>query len=466
MRQPRFLLSAGASGSGKTMITCGILAALRKRGKRVSSFKCGPDYIDPMFHSRVLKAKSRNLDTFFTDRETTRYLFAQGAEGTDISVMEGVMGYYDGLGGISTKASASDLADVTDTPVVLIVNTKGMSLSVAAYIKGFLEYEAHPHIKGVIFNQMSPMLYPRMKKVVEEQLNVRVYGYVPVLKDLTLDSRHLGLVLPEEVEDLEKKFSLLADTLEQTLDLDGLISLAEEAPEIENQCPENIENYLKSQEAQKIREEKPVIAVAKDEAFCFIYEDNLKLLRELGAELVPFSPLHDKKLPEGTKGLLLYGGYPELYAKELEENVPMRQEIQDALNQGMPCLAECGGFMYLHETMEDLKGNVYQGTGNISGRAFYTGKLTRFGYVELSARKEGVLGAGKTPIRAHEFHYFDSTSCGGDFVAKKPGSSRNWNCIHGTGKSLWGFPHLYYHACPQVAEGFLKACLEREGEER
>lgn len=466
MRQPRFLLSAGASGSGKTMITCGILAALRKRGKRVSSFKCGPDYIDPMFHSRVLKAKSRNLDTFFTDWETTRYLFAQGAEGTDISVMEGVMGYYDGLGGISTKASASDLADVTDTPVVLIVNTKGMSLSVAAYIKGFLEYEAHPHIKGVIFNQMSPMLYPRMKKVVEEQLNVRVYGYVPVLKDLTLDSRHLGLVLPEEVEDLEKKFSLLADTLEQTLDLEGLISLAEEAPEIENQCPENIENYLKSQEAQKIREEKPVIAVAKDEAFCFIYEDNLKLLRELGAELVPFSPLHDKKLPEGTKGLLLYGGYPELYAKELEENAPMRQEIQDALNQGMPCLAECGGFMYLHETMEDLKGNAYQGTGNISGRAFYTGKLTRFGYVELSARKEGVLGAGKTPIRAHEFHYFDSTSCGGDFVAKKPGSRRNWNCIHGTGKSLWGFPHLYYHACPQVAEGFLKACLEREGEER
>lgn len=466
MRQPRFLLSAGASGSGKTMITCGILAALRKRGKRVSSFKCGPDYIDPMFHSRVLKAKSRNLDTFFTDRETTRYLFAQGAEGTDISVMEGVMGYYDGLGGISTKASASDLADVTDTPVVLIVNTKGMSLSVAAYIKGFLEYEAHPHIKGVIFNQMSPMLYPRMKKVVEEQLNVRVYGYVPVLKDLTLDSRHLGLVLPEEVEDLEKKFSLLADTLEQTLDLDGLISLAEEAPEIENQCPENIENYLKSQEAQEIRGKKPVIAVAKDEAFCFIYEDNLKLLRELGAELVPFSPLHDKKLPEGTKGLLLYGGYPELYAKELEENAPMRQEIQDALNQGMPCLAECGGFMYLHETMEDLKGNAYQGTGNISGRAFYTGKLTRFGYVELSARKEGVLGAGKTPIRAHEFHYFDSTSCGGDFVAKKPGSSRNWNCIHGTGKSLWGFPHLYYHACPQVAEGFLKACLEREGEER
>ena len=464
MRQPRFLLSAGASGSGKTMITCGILAALRKRGKKVSSFKCGPDYIDPMFHSRVLKAKSRNLDTFFTDRETTRYLFAQGAEGTDISVMEGVMGYYDGLGGISTKASASDLADVTDTPVVLIVNTKGMSLSVAAYIKGFLEYEAHPHIKGVIFNQMSPMLYPRMKKVVEEQLHVRVYGYVPVLKDLTLDSRHQGLVLPEEVEDLEKKFSLLADTLEQTLDLDGLISLAEEAPEIENQCPENIKNYLKSQEAQKIREEKPVIA--KDEAFCFIYEDNLKLLRELGAELVPFSPLHDKELPEGTKGLLLYGGYPELYAKELEDNAPMRQEIQDALNQGMPCLAECGGFMYLHETMEDLKGNAYQGTGNISGRAFYTGKLTRFGYVELSARKEGVLGAGKTPIRAHEFHYFDSTSCGGDFVAKKPGSSRNWTCIHGTGKSLWGFPHLYYHACPQVAEGFLKACLEREGEER
>lgn len=170
-----------------------------------------------------------------------------------------------------------------------------------------------------------------------------------------------------------------------------MISLAEEAPEIENQCPENIENYLKSQEAQKIREEKPVIAVAKDEAFCFIYEDNLKLLRELGAELVPFSPLHDKKLPEGTKGLLLYGGYPELYAKELEENAPMRQEIQDVLNQGMPCLAECGGFMYLHETMEDLKGNAYQGTGNISRTGFLYRKTYKVWLCGIKCQKRGCL---------------------------------------------------------------------------
>ena len=196
MKAARILLAAGASGSGKTLITCGLLQALVNRGLKTASFKCGPDYIDPMFHSRVIGAKSRNLDTFFTDSETTKYLFCENAADCDISVMEGVMGFYDGVAGTTTKASAYDLASVTDTPVILIVNSRGMSVSLAAYVKGFMEYRKDSHIQGVIFNQMSPMLYPRMKELLEKELNIKVLGYVPKMDDCVIESRHLGLVLP------------------------------------------------------------------------------------------------------------------------------------------------------------------------------------------------------------------------------------------------------------------------------
>ena len=270
---PRFLLTAPKSGSGKTLVTCGLLAALRKRGLRVSSFKCGPDYIDPMFHSRVLGAKSRNLDTFFTDEETTRYLMKRGAEDTDISVVEGVMGYYDGLGGIDTKASAYDLAAVTGTPAVLVVDTRGMSLSALAEIKGFLTYKKESHIEGVILNRMSPMLYPEIKKQIEEELGIRVFGYVPKITELNLESRHLGLVLPDEVKELSEKFDHLAEILEKSLDIDGLIGLAKEAEALEcseEGVPEALKKVLAFGQAAGFHEEKPRIAVAKDEAFCFI----------------------------------------------------------------------------------------------------------------------------------------------------------------------------------------------------
>ena len=198
METPRFLLTAGASGSGKTLITCGILQALKNRGLNPVSFKCGPDYIDPMFHTRVIGTKSRNLDTFFTEADTLQYLLERNSRGCDIAVMEGVMGYYDGVGGTTLQASAYDLARITETPAVLIVNSKGMSLSLLAYIKGFCQYREDSGIKGVILNQMSPMLYPRMKKKIEEELEVKVYGYVPRVEECTIESRHLGLVLPEQ----------------------------------------------------------------------------------------------------------------------------------------------------------------------------------------------------------------------------------------------------------------------------
>ena len=449
---PRILLGAAASGSGKTLITCGLLQALKNRKLQVASFKCGPDYIDPMFHSRVIGTKSRNLDSFFADEDTVRYLLEKNARDCEISVIEGVMGYYDGLAGISPKASAYDVAKITKTPAVLIVNAKGMSLSAAAFIKGFVEYREDSQIRGVILNQVSPMMYPRLKQIIEEELSVKVYGYVPVVKDCVLESRHLGLVMPEEIADLQQKLMELAEILEKSVDIDGLLELAEHAEELPVQ-----ESPVSYHTGRKIR-----IALAKDEAFCFFYQDNLELLQEMGAELVPFSPIHDKKLPEHIDGMLFHGGYPELYAGQLSENKEMLAAVREAVQAGIPYMAECGGFMYLHQEMEDMEGHSWQMAGVINGKSWRTSRLTRFGYITL---EDGTcFGENVGNIRAHEFHYFDSDNCGEAYTAKKPLSSRSWNCIHSDGKGMSGFPHMYYYSNLQVPEQFLRACEERKAE--
>lgn len=458
MNIPRILFAAGASGSGKTLITCGVLQALMNRKLRVASFKCGPDYIDPMFHSRVIGASSRNLDTFFTRLEVTKYLLASGCEGYDIAVMEGVMGYYDGLGGVSTRASACELAAVTDTPVVLIVESRGMSLSLLAYIKGFLEFRKEHHIAGVIFNRMSPMLYPRMKELTEQELGLQVFGYVPEVKDCVIESRHLGLVLPEEIPLLKERLAALAEILEQTMNLDALIRLAEAAPDLK--IP-GMEELKELDETYAFHLPSPVrIALADDEAFCFFYEDNLKLLQAMGAELIHFSPVHDQELPPDIDGLLLYGGYPELNAAALEKNVRMRTCIRKRIADGLPVMAECGGFMYLHEQMEDMDGNLRAMAGVIPGRVFRTNRLQRFGYVTLRQRRQVFGQSALGEIPAHEFHYFDSEHCGDCFTAQKPMNGANWTCIHGTDHILAGFPHLYYYGNPATAKAFLEKCLE------
>lgn len=446
---PRILLAAGASGSGKTLITCGLLQALVNRKMKVASFKCGPDYIDPMFHSRVIGTKSRNLDTFFTDAQTTRYLLGKNAADCDIAVMEGVMGYYDGVGGTTTRASAYDLAKVTQTPVVLIVNCKGMSVSILPFIQGFVNFMPDSNIKGVLLNQISSMLYPRVKEMIETKLGIKVYGYVPVVTDCVIESRHLGLVMPNEIQDFKEKLGKLAKRMEETIDFHGLIELGKSAPAIS--VEKETKEYFQSLKNQG---EKIKIGLAKDEAFCFFYEDNLKLLEEMGAELIPFSPIHDKELPPDIQGLLLYGGYPELYGKALEENLSMREQIKEALSKGMPVLAECGGFIYLHDIFEDEKGVFRQGVGQIKGKVFNTGKLSRFGYIEASCKKP-VFGRQLGMCPAHEFHYFDSTSCGADFYAKKPTGKRGWDCIHSTPTMTAGFPHFYYYGNPELPKAFL-----------
>ena len=451
MKIPRILLAAGSSGSGKTLITCGLLEALVERGLKTASFKCGPDYIDPMFHSRVIGTKSRNLDTFFTVPKVTKYLLTRNARDCEVAVMEGVMGFYDGVAGTTTRASAYDLAKVTDTPVILIVNSRGMSVSLAAYVKGFLEYKKDSHIKGVIFNQMSPMLYPRMKKLLEEELGVVVLGYVPKVEDCVIESRHLGLVLPDEIPELKDRLHKLAGVLEETLDIDRILELAGEAPDLLDAKPESVTDFRLSEPVR--------IGVAEDEAFCFFYADNFRLLGEMGAEIVPFSPIEDKQLPDDLDGLLLYGGYPELNGKKLEQNTTMKDMIREKLKAGMPCMAECGGFMYLHEEMEGMDGNFYQMAGVIPGKAYRTPKLSRFGYVTLTQKKPALGMEDFGEIPAHEFHYFDSENCGEDFHAAKPESKRGWDCIHGTDTMLAGFPHLYYYGNPEVPKAFLKKCL-------
>lgn len=468
---PRIELTAPASGSGKTMITCGLLQVLKNRGLKPASYKCGPDYIDPMFHRTVLETPTHNLDTFFTDEDTTRYLLGSSAKEADIAVIEGVMGYYDGLGAVSEQASAYDVARVTDSPVILIVSCKGASLSILPIIKGFLTFRENSRIKGVILNRISPMLYPRIKAEIEKELDVQVLGYVPQTDVLNLTSRHLGLVMPSEMQDIRRQLNALAELLEKTLDIDGILALAQSASPIEGRTPQ-----------LPVIEGSPVIAVARDEAFCFYYAENLELLERLGAKLVEFSPIHDAAIPP-CDGMLLGGGYPELHVEALSGNTAMRESIRAAIAGGLPTMAECGGFMYLLEEMEDMEGRSYPVVGALSGRSYRTDKLGRFGYISLHPHEEDMLTAADDPkeqnqqnthddetsggsgmkervIRGHEFHYFDSTNNGEAYTAKKPGSPRQWECIHATDTLIAGYPHLYYYANPDMAASFVKTCVD------
>ena len=446
MKLPRIMITAMRSGAGKTMITCGILKAMKMQEINPASFKCGPDYIDPMFHKTVIGISSYNLDSFLCKEEGVRKILKENGGKADISVMEGVMGYYDGIAGISTEASAYDIATITETPVVMILDCKGLSVSAVPCIQGFVNYKKNSHIEGVILNRVSPMMYGRMKDLIEDQTGVKVYGYVPVLKDCALESRYLGLKLPTERKDTEEKLEKLGRQIQETVDIKGLLQLAESAPEIKGENEKTVE-----------LPEKPVsirIGLASDEAFCFFYRDNLELLQKTGAELIPFSPLKDKKIPENVSGLLFYGGYPELYAEQLSQNQSMRESIKEALKDGMPCIAECGGFMYLGEYIEDEKGDKFPMVGILKGKSYPTGALRRFGYVTLTGGT--VFGQDAGMIPAHEFHYYDSEDCGEEFLAEKPLSERSWKCMISTDTIFAGYPHIHYYGNTRIPEAFMK----------
>ncbi len=452
---PRVLIAAPASATGKTTVACGLMRALVRRGLKVQACKSGPDYIDPMFHAEVVGATSRNLDLFFADAPLVRELLAKGARQADVTVIEGAMGYYDGIAG-SAQASAWELAAKTDTPCVLVIDGRGRALSAAAEVTGFVRFRDPSKICGVIVNRVSAGYFPRLKKIVEDETGVPVLGYLPVLADCGLESRHLGLVTASEVEGLRDTLDRIAAVLEDTVDLDELLELAATAPQLD--CPDAMtkENRPRS-DAAVTSENRPRIAVARDEAFCFYYRDSLDLLEELGAQLVEFSPLVDSGLPEGTSGLYLGGGYPELHASGLSANESMRASVKAAIAAGLPTVAECGGFMYLHEWLEDDKGVRHPMVGTIAGTSFKTDRLGRFGYVTLTAHGDSLLACAGAQLPAHEFHYWDSENCGDDFTAAKPLSTRKWECVHATPTLFAGYPHLYLASCPDAAARFVDA---------
>ena len=463
---PRILLAAPGSGSGKTLLTTGLLTLFQNRGIRCRSFKCGPDYIDPMFHKYVLGIDSCNLDSFFLSQEELQALFRKRAADAEVSVLEGVMGYYDGIGGNSTSASTYEVATITDTPAILVVNGKGSSLSLAAQIKGFLDYRKDSHICGVILNKTNKMVGERLRPEIEK-LGVRYLGAVPVCETMDIKSRHLGLTMPQEQSELRGHLNAFAKQLEEYLDVDGILELAgysgEKLPEAGKTEQPNQTDL--NQEETKQDEIRPIdsesepptrrMAVAMDEAFCFYYQENLDFLRQHGWEVVPFSPLHDVALPEQVHAILLGGGYPELYAKELSANEPMLVSIRNAHAEGIKILAECGGFLYLQEHLEDEMGNCWPMAGLIHADGFRTEKLGRFGYISLTQN-------GAVRIKGHEFHYWESTAPGSAFWAEKPQSDRGWDCMYRTDSLLAGFPHLYYLSGPDLILSFLSGPEEEE----
>ncbi len=449
---PRFVLAAPQSGSGKTTMTCALLQAFVQRGLKTGAFKCGPDYIDPMFHSKIIGAKSRNLDLFFVGEERLKGLFCKAAADCEISVIEGVMGYYDGLGGTTTRASTWAVTRATQSPALLIIDPKGSSVSAAAQISGFLKFRENSGIRGVLLNRCSAMTAAMLTPVIENETGLKVYGYLPPMPECALESRHLGLVTAGEIADLKEKMQKLAAQAEKTLMLDEILRLAQEAPPLEGQLPE----------IAPLNGAPPKIAVALDEAFCFYYEENLELLRSYGAQLCFFSPLREERLPEGSAAVYLGGGYPELYAAQLSENHAMGAALRQADAMKMPILAECGGFMALHETMEGADGKDYPLFGVIPGRSFRTHQLGRFGYITLRPRRETLLCRENEELRAHEFHYWDSTRPGKAMRAEKPVSGRSWNAVWSNDHLFAGYPHLYFWSEPHAAQAFVLAAQQAQ----
>lgn len=431
----QFLLAAPRSGSGKTTMTCALLMALKRRGCAPCAFKSGPDYIDPMFHRAVLGVESRNLDLFFSAPETVRTLYAKGAAGHGAAVCEGAMGFYDGLGGVSDRASAWHLADTLDLPVLLVVEPKGQSLTLAAELNGLKNFRTPSHIAGILLNNCTARMHALLAPMLEKETSLPVLGFLPKLPEAVIGSRHLGLYTAAEVENLQQKLALLADAAEEHIDWPRLLALCEkEPPALPEKAP---------QPSARVR-----IAVAQDEAFCFTYAETLEAFRDAGAEVVFFSPLRDTALPENIGGLYLPGGYPELHARELSENTSLLREIKQKIEFGLPTAAECGGFLYLGQSLTDAEGQSWPMAGVLPGEAKDAGRLVRFGYAALSADSDSMLFRAGESFPIHEFHHWDSTANGTALAAKKPVGGAEWRCGFVNEHFYAGFPHLYWAGTP------------------
>ncbi len=427
------MLAGTGSGCGKTTVTMLLLSALTQKGLKVAPCKAGPDYIDPGFHQAVCGYPCYNLDSWLMPKEA---LLSPLQNDRDITVIEGVMGYYDGLGGTDFACSSYDLARLTDTPAVLIVDASGGAVSVAATVKGFMSLVTDSKIAGVIVNRASgERHYQLVKQAVERYTAAKCLGYIEKQAAIELPSRHLGLVPAEETGDLRAKLDEATQRALETLDISGLLALAKTAPAV---CVP-ARPALPDLSGRRI-------GVARDKAFHFYYQANLDALKEAGAELVFFSPLSDAGLPEGLNALYIGGGYPEMFKETLFANASMRKSIFDALSDGLKCYAECGGLMYLGQAIDGVPM-----VGFLPLECEMTKRLQRFGYVRVR-EESGLI------FPAHEFHHAKSTPLAGARlcyrVSKVSAPETVWECGYTKNRTLAAFAHSFFACDPALIERF------------
>ncbi len=460
-RIPRIVIAATQSGSGKTTIVTGLLAALKEKGLKVQSYKVGPDYIDPGYHEIASGRPGHNLDTWLVTEEKLAEIFARTVDDADIAIIEGVMGLYDGgKNGISSTAS---VAKLLDAPVLLVINAKSMGESAAALALGFKQYDPTVNIAGVILNRLGSPTHRQMIEEALERLDIPVFGAVGRNDKMNMPERHLGLLPVQENNSEAEVVAEIGRTVGASVDIEKIIGLAESAPEIElparNTLPEK----------RRVR-----IAVARDDAFTFYYPESIYQLEISGAEIIPFSPLHDREMPEAD-GLILGGGFPEMFASELYGNESMRASIGEAAKSGMPIYAECGGFMYLMKEMVDFDGNHFPMTGIIPGSVTMNKKLQTVGYVAATMEKDTVLGRKGTVLHGHEFHF--SSECAPEninpeeypraFTFQRMRKIPPYLAGYAKDNILGSYLHLHFAGSPEAARSFVDKCAEyRQQQER
>jgi cobyrinic acid a,c-diamide synthase len=440
---PRIVISGTHSGAGKSTITMGLLLALKKRGLNPQSYKTGPDFVDPMHHAMVLGKECRNLDTWMFGNEIEN-LFVRGSEGSGISVIEGVMGLYDGIQGMSEEGSTAHLSKMLKAPVILVVDAKGAARSAGATVLGFKEYDKDTNVAGVIFNRVGSTKHLNM---LEASLRgTPSLGGVLRNESMMVESRQLGLVPPTEDFD-RNRYERIREHIENCVDIDRLIEIARSAPPIE---------------ADRVRPPAKKggvrIGVAKDDAFNFYYIHNLEALEEAGAELVYFSPMRDE-LPD-VSGLYIGGGYPELYAAALERNSRMRASIKKASEDGMPIYAECGGLMYLSRSLRDTEGRRYEmcGVFDSESEMVYNKRL---GYVEMLCNRDNILCEKGWAVRGHEFHYSTILQTGREqyaFDLSKGNGTENGKDGMMSGNTVAGYTHIHFASNPEIPKRFVQEC--------
>ncbi len=442
----RIVIAATQSGAGKTTITCGIIAALRKRGLKVQAYKVGPDYIDTGFHEVAAGRPAQNLDSWLVGNDKLGEIFYSTYGDADIAIIEGVMGLYDGgRGGISSTA---EVAKILNAPVILVIDAKSAGTSVAATALGFREYDKDVNLAGVILNRIGSASHEKIITDALADIGIKCFGAVKRDDEIILPSRHLGLVQAAE-NNFADVVNKIGEKISAQINLDALITLAEKVS-----LP--FTSYLLPSTLYPLPAK---IGVARDEAFSFYYAESLRELEKLGAELIFFSPLHDEQLPK-VDGLILGGGYPELYAAQLEGNKKIRTEIKRAAENGMPIFAECGGYMYLMNFLTDFDGKIYEMCGVIPNQAVMTDKLQTVGYVEATLDRDCVIGKRGDKLHAHEFHFSTAgdNAAGKIFHCEKLRTGAKYFAGYADKNIAASYLHIHFAGCPDAAKNFISAC--------